>query len=168
MARIVVDAVRPRPDVLQLRYQASGLIGDLKFPKTKTPARTDGLWRHTCFEAFVRAGSDAGYSEFNLSPSGAWAAYRFGGYRDKITPIGDISTPAIEVRRSVDSIEFKAEFELAGAGLPVDQLWLVGLSAVIEETSGRLSYWALKHPAGEPDFHHVDCFAVELAPPLRP
>ena len=36
---------------------------------------------------------------------------------------------------------------------------------VIEEINGRKSYWALKHPAGKPDFHHPDCFALELPPP---
>jgi hypothetical protein len=40
--------------------------------------------------------------------------------------------------------------------------WRVGLSAVIEDTSGRKSYWALAHPPGKPDFHHEDCFAHEL------
>jgi hypothetical protein len=38
----------------------------------------------------------------------------------------------------------------------------VGLSAVVKETSGRQSYWALAHPSGKPDFHHSDCFALEV------
>jgi hypothetical protein len=46
--------------------------------------------------------------------------------------------------------------------LPSDAPWLLGLSAVIEEMNGRLSYWALAHPPGKPDFHHADCFALEL------
>jgi hypothetical protein len=41
----------------------------------------------------------------------------------------------------------------------------VALSAVIEEEGGMLSYWALKHPPGKPDFHHPDAFALELEPP---
>ena len=28
------------------------------------------------------------------------------------------------------------------------------MSAVIETDDGRLSYWALAHPAPQPDFHH--------------
>jgi hypothetical protein len=40
--------------------------------------------------------------------------------------------------------------------------WEVGLSAVIEAADGALSYWALRHPAGRPDFHHPDCFALDL------
>jgi hypothetical protein len=37
-----------------------------------------------------------------------------------------------------------------------------GLAAVIEETSGRRSFWALAHPPGKPDFHHADCFTLEV------
>ncbi len=44
--------------------------------------------------------------------------------------------------------------------------WKLALSAVIEETDGTKSYWALRHPPGAPDFHHPDCFALTLeAPP---
>ena len=42
--------------------------------------------------------------------------------------------------------------------------WRLGLSAVIEDTNGHKSYWALAHPPGKPDFHHADCFAYELSP----
>jgi hypothetical protein len=47
-------------------------------------------------------------------------------------------------------------------GLPGDAPWRLGLSAVIEEAGGGLSYWALAHPPGKADFHHSDCFALEL------
>jgi hypothetical protein len=39
----------------------------------------------------------------------------------------------------------------------------MGLSAVIEERDGMLSYWALRHAPGKPDFHRRDGFALELA-----
>ena len=38
----------------------------------------------------------------------------------------------------------------------------LGLAAVIEDKARVLSYWALKHPAEKPDFHHADSFVVEL------
>ena len=53
------------------------------------------------------------------------------------------------------------------AELWMGQPWRLGLSAVIEENSGRKSYWALKHPDGPPDFHRADCFTLEL-PAARP
>ena len=51
--------------------------------------RTDGLWRHTCFEAFIAAAVRPEYWEYNLSPSGAWAAYHFTGYRAGMEPLGE-------------------------------------------------------------------------------
>ena len=47
-------------------------------------------------------------------------------------------------------------------GCVADRRWRLGLSAVIEEADGTKSYWALAHPPGSPDFHHADCFVVEL------
>jgi hypothetical protein len=41
----------------------------------------------------------------------------------------------------------------------------IGLTAVVEDASGALSYWSLRHPAGRPDFHHADAFALRLEPP---
>jgi hypothetical protein len=38
----------------------------------------------------------------------------------------------------------------------------LGLAAVIEDKAQVLSYWALKHPAEKPDFHHADGFVIEL------
>ncbi len=58
---------------------------------------------------------------------------------------------------------------LLSAALEHATLWReinvqAGISAVIEETDGTKSYWALAHPPGKPDFHHADCFALELEP----
>jgi hypothetical protein len=41
-------------------------------------------------------------------------------------------------------------------------IWQLDLAAVIEERGGRISYWALAHPPGKPDFHHSDCFTLEF------
>lgn len=41
----------------------------------------------------------------------------------------------------------------------------IGLSAVIATKEGAISYWALAHPPGKPDFHHKDCFALKLGAP---
>jgi hypothetical protein len=41
----------------------------------------------------------------------------------------------------------------------------LALSVVVEETDGRLSYWAITHPAERPDFHHRDGFVLPLEHP---
>ena len=40
-----------------------------------------------------------------------------------------------------------------------------GLAAIIEETNGSLSYWALAHPSALPDFHHRLGFALQVGAP---
>lgn len=164
---IAAMAQRPRADVLTLRYRITGEIGGLMLPEPKPTARTDELWRHTCFEAFVRAGSNAGYFELNLAPSHQWAVYHFDGYRSGMLPVVNIAAPVIKARQYEGRFELDATIDLPQI-TSTEAKWRLGLSAVIEETDGRLSYWALAHPPGKPDFHHKDCFMLELAAPSSP
>jgi hypothetical protein len=78
----------------------------------------------------------------------------------------EIGAPYFDVQSNDAGFELQVALDLSN--LPLDGPWRLGLSAVIEEASGRLSYWALTHPPGKPDFHHSDCFALELPAPLRP
>ena len=125
----------------------------------------DELWRHTCFEAFVRASSGAEYYEFNFAPSTQWAAYRFSEYRSGMSVVAEAGAPSIEVQSGHNRCTLQASLKLDRlSALPRDTPWRLGLSAVVEDMSGCLSYWALTHPPGKPDFHHIDCFAHEFSP----
>ncbi len=167
--QIEVDVMRPRPGNLVLHYVVTGKTSDLSMPPVTAPARSDELWRHTCFEAFVRASPGAAYYEFNFAPSMQWAAYRFSGYRSGMSVASGISAPCVEVQSTGECYELQASLALDRLpGLPSDAAWRLGLSAVIEETSGRKSYWALAHPPGKADFHHSDCLAHELPAAVRP
>jgi hypothetical protein len=76
-----------------------------------------------------------------------------------------VSAPAIAVKTSSALFRLQASFELGQlSDLPRDARWRLGLSALIEDTSGSKSCWALAHPPGKPDFHHPDCFAHEFSP----
>ena len=143
---------------LALHYAVHGAIGELRLPAIAAPARTDGLWKNSCFEAFLRGAE--GYAEYNFSPSAQWAAYRFDGYRQGMRD-SDIAVPVIETAIAAARFDLRVAVEV-----PEDAIRL-GLAAVIEETSGRTSYWALAHPPGAPDFHHIDCFAIDLAAARR-
>jgi hypothetical protein len=44
----------------------------------------------------------------------------------------------------------------------------MSLAAVVEETDGTISYWALAHADGPPDFHHPACFRAQVPPPSGP
>lgn len=150
---------------LKITYALNGIVEQLRIPAERAAHPTDNLWQHTCFELFIGAKNDVEYYEFNFSPSGEWAAYEFRDYRDGGPIHGDGLDPKITVQRSAAALELSAKLRLNRlTGLQSGvYLWL-GLAAVIEDLSGSLSYWALKHPPGKPDFHHSDNFSLEIEP----
>lgn len=163
--QIEVEIACPRPDRLMLSYTVTGKMSEILMPPVTAAARGEELWRHTCFEAFVRASSSAEYYELNFAPSTQWAAYRFTAYRTGMCVATEITAVPIETQSRSDSCTLTAWLDLDRlSGLPRSTLWRLGLSAVIEDTSGEKSYWALAHPTGNPDFHHIDCFGHEFSP----
>jgi len=162
VTRLEADVARPSAGGLVLSYLVTGRIGDLRLPPAAAAARTDELWRHTCFEAFVRSSSGAVYYEFNFAPSTQWAAYRFNGYRSGMCAATEIGAPRIDVQSSPASYRLQAALDLAQMASLPGTAWQIGLAAVIEETNGDQSYWALAHPPGKEDFHHADGFALQV------
>ena len=148
-------AARTRQGQLALRYRIEGELGRLRIPPPRAPAPGERLWQHLCCEAFVAPAPVRAYREFNFSPSGEWGAFEFHGYREG-GPLS-VSDPGIAVRKDAQALELSASIEVEATKL------CVALCVVIEELDGKLSYWALRHPAPRPDFHHPDGFALELA-----
>lgn len=144
------------------------LEADPRYVRIPSPigdaGRADRLWAHTCFEAFVALAQTPRYIELNFSPSGQWAAYTFESYRQGMVPALD-AAPRLTLDGDAERLELQAEVRLSGLpGLrtsPQSSLRLA-LSTVVEDQEGRLSYWALRHPAGRPDFHHPDSFTLAL------
>ena len=156
---VEADIARPCPGSLILSFVVSGKISDLRMAPVVAATRADELWRHTCFEAFFGPSAGPGYYEFNFSPSTQWAVYQFSNYRSGMRVATEIDAPRIEVRSSAETYTLQATLEFDGLSSPLH----LGLAAVLEETNGRKSYWALAHPPGKADFHHADCFALELS-----
>jgi hypothetical protein len=149
-------------DVLVLHYRLSGNITALSIPAPAAALRTDELWRHTCCELFVTTSQADWYCEFNFSPSSAWAAYRFDGYRSGMQPL-ELLTPAITIEAS--AAQLLVTVRLALGSIPALQAareLRCALAAVTEEHAGARSFWALAHPSAQPDFHHPGSFALQL------
>ena len=155
-----VDYKRHRSGELDLRFVLRGDVSAVRMAPPSEPARADDLWRTTCFEVFVLCG-DGAYFEFNLSPSSEWAAYRLGGYRSGMVQ-ATIPKPRIYVQNEPRRLQLNAELRLSELPELAGRSWKVGVSAVVEDVSGAISYWALAHPPGKPDFHHPDSFVLEL------
>lgn len=155
VAGLTIEAqARRTGDVLSLEFLIVGPVEAVRWPQPAERIRTDGLWRTTCFEAFVR--TTGGYAEYNLSPSGAWAAYGFVGYRAGMHPL-DIPAPFVVTRAAQGAFSLTADVTL-----PHDATGMAGLSAVIEGLDGTIGYWALAHPSDKPDFHHPQSFLLDL------
>lgn len=144
---------------LALRYRLIGATRELRLPAAAAPEPADGLWAHTCCEAFVARAGTTAYREFNFSPSGQWAAYAFRDYRQREAGGVAPAAPGLALRRHAGRLELEAT--LGGAALPPGAGALeLGLAAVIEEAGGGLSYWALAHGPGRPDFHRRASFTL--------
>ena len=168
--RRVAARVEPAgTDSLRFRYV---LEADPKRVRVPPPAvnarRADKLWAHTCFEAFVGLPQSPRYLELNFSPSGEWAAYRFESYRAGMGPAALAADPRLELRRNGARLELQAEVRLSGTEVAGSRRLRLALSTVVEDGEGRLSYWALRHAPGRPDFHHPDSFSLALELPATP
>lgn len=155
----VVAGFSVRDGLLTLDYKLFGDIENIILPDQSPPSRTDELWRHTCFEAFISDGNN--YCEFNFSPSNQWAAYRFSKYRGAPIPV-DIHTPPIKCVTGAAPLHLYTELSLASLPLSGARPWRLGLSAVVETHRSGLSYWALRHEEGPPDFHRASCFTAQI------
>lgn len=151
------------PGGLAVNYRLTGDLDRLRVPAPReAPGCADGLWRHTCFELFVAPRETPDYLELNFSPSGEWAAYAFARYRKRV-PLDVEAAPRVAVEHAPGVL-------VLDAAVPLDRLapryaaapLRLGLAAVIEDRDGSLSYWALRHPAARPDFHHPDAFVLDL------
>lgn len=150
-------------DQLRLCYSLIGDLAQLKLPEPRPAVRADGIWRHTCFEAFIASSNGAEYWEFNFSPSGAWAAYHFRAYREGMAPLMKGSTPLTSMRIAGDTMDLEVTLDLSWLARSQPAVGLrAGFAAVIEDRAGVLAYWALAHSREKPDFHHADSFIAQL------
>ncbi len=158
VTRVTVEVTATDRDDVLLDFVIHG--GELVvLPSSIGAERVDGLWATTCFELFLKPEGGSDYFEFNFSPSCQWAAYVFDDYRCGRRNLHLAVDPHLESDPE-RSRELSVDVDLSN--LPDTPLGMA-LCAVIEETDGTKSYWALAHPPGPPDFHDPDCFTATLA-----
>jgi len=148
---------------LKLNFEVSGDLEQLKIPRFQKICPGDRLWEQTCFEVFVRSTSETAYNEFNFSPSGEWAAYAFDDYRAGMRPLEGLDVASLNTQTNSGRFRLALTMDLKTAhSLPANETWWMSISTVLEQKDGGKSYWALTHPSDTPDFHHSDCFVLEL------
>jgi hypothetical protein len=139
---------RTTQSAILLDFAIAGPVEQVLWPPPAAAQRQDDLWRSTCLEAFFQAPKTAGYWELNFSPSHAWAAYAFDGYRTGMRA-APMSQPTVDAKTAPNGLFLRAL-------LPVQALAPfagVAPTAVIETRDGEKSYWAPAHAKDTPDFH---------------
>src|SRR2546425_12889335 len=99
------------------RYALEGGSAGQRFPAPRRPRVAARLWQHTCCEIFIARNGLPGYHEYNLAPSGEWAAYAFARYRDGARLVDEKLDPRIGVRRSGEQLELDAFIPVDRAAL---------------------------------------------------
>ncbi|MBO9712830.1 DOMON-like domain-containing protein [Sphingomonas sp.] len=161
-AKIEIEAgIMLRPEGgWAVQYAVTGEVDAISLAaRAAAPERRDGLWQTSCFELFAGIPGEAEYQEFNLAPSGDWAAYGFTGYREAMHDL------ALDGPVTIARFQGKSSFVLiAELPLPFDGKTL-NFTTVIEEKDGTRSWWAAVHATETPDFHDRACMTIALPSP---
>jgi hypothetical protein len=145
--RAITAAITATPAGCDAEFRLEGHIPAIVVPAHAIPARSDNLWQTTCLEIFWQPLGGAAYTEFNLSPSGRWAAYDFASFREGMR---DAPVAAIAVACSRDETGLVLTASIAADLAAPAQ---VALNAIVEQADGAKQYWALAFPPGRPEFH---------------
>ena len=139
----------------EAEFRLDGDIGKIVLPPPGPSVRTDDLWKTTCFEVFWQPIGGTYYREFNLSPSGRWAAYDFDAFREGMR---DAPVDAIALSTSHSASDGSGELVLKASiasDLPAPAQ--VALNAIVEHSGGDLQFWALAFGPGKAEFHSEAC-----------
>lgn len=151
-----------RNNILRIHYVLTGKVEEIRLPSpSASPARRAELWKATCFEFFLAVKGLPQYWEFNISPSGDWNvysidAYRRVGFREEAR----IQKMPLDMQKAANVLVLDTFVDLHLI-VQDEQVLEIGITAVIQTKEGNETYWALVHPAPQPDFHWRPSFAVQ-------
>lgn len=153
--KAVTAAISATDRGCEAEFRLEGNIDNIVVPEPAPSLRTDDLWKTTCFEIFWQPIGAASYREFNLSPSGRWAAYDFDAFREGMR---DAPVEAIALSCSVGSANAMGELVLkANIASELPAPAQVALNAIVEHADGALQFWALAFGPGKAEFHSEAC-----------
>jgi len=145
--RAVTASITATPQGCETAFRLDGHIPAIIVPPHAATERMDDLWKTTCFEIFWQPLGGTAYREFNLSPSGRWAAYDFDSFREGMRD-APVDAIAIACVHDQHGLALKASIA-ADLSAPAQ----VALNAIVEHADGGKQYWALAFPPGKPEFH---------------
>jgi len=166
----ISGTVKRDGSALRVAYLLTGDLDKVVLPPLNSSTnRAEKLWEETCFEIFLGAGleraRDLLYREFNLSPSGAWNVLTLQGYRYATKEEPSFEALPFTVEQTDDGLSINADIDISSLVEGANPI-RVGISTVliVKDAEGKAqeTFWAIKHPASKPDFHHPSSFNLSL------
>lgn len=116
------------------------------------------LWEKTCFELFIKDAKDS-YIEFNFSPDFEWNCFFFEKKGDTLAEYKRMELVKFDILFSNEIVHVIVELQKK---MFPDHFFegklSAGITSVIKEKNGNLSYWALSHHDTKPNFHDFRSF----------
>lgn len=146
-------------DSVYISYKLQGALSSLDMG-TGTPkhARVIKLWEKTCFELFMKDANNS-YIEFNFSPDFEWNCFYFEKKGNPLAEYKRMELVKFDILFSNEVVHVIVE--LQKKMFPdhfFDGSLSMGITSVIKEKTGDLSYWALSHHDTRPNFHDFRSF----------
>ncbi len=151
-------------DSIFISYKLTGNLSSIDLGKdSPNHARVIKLWEKTCFELFIKNQKDS-YVEFNFSPEFEWNAFYFVKKGDSLTEYARIDAVKIDILASLEVFHLIVEIDKKKFpdGFFDGNELSAGITGVIKEKSGNLSYWALSHEDTRPNFHDFRSFRYKF------
>ena len=125
-------------------------------------ARVIKLWEKSCFELFIKTEKNQ-YMEFNFSPDFEWNAFYFEKKGDPLKEFEKMNSVKMDILLSLEVFHLIVEIDKKKfpEGFFQGEL-TAGVTSVIKNKKGGLSYWALSHADTRPNFHHFDSFKYKF------
>ena len=120
------------------------------------------LWEKSCFELFIKNKND-NYIEFNFSPEFEWDAFYFTKLGDEALEYEKVNSVDIDILLSMDVFHLLARIDKHK--FPenfFDGELSAGITSVIKDKKGVISYWALSHEDSRPNFHNFKTFKYKF------
>jgi hypothetical protein len=149
--RSITADITATPQGCEAEFRIDGMVSEIVVPPMAQSERMDHLWQTTCFEIFWQPIGGTYYREFNLSPSGRWAAYDFDAFREGMRD-APVNAIALACSQNTEGLVVRASIA-ADLASPAQ----VALNAIVEHPDGSKQFWALAFPPGQPEFHSEAC-----------
>ncbi len=148
-----------------LDYRIRGDIDRPRLPPQAASKFQDLLWSKPAWKRSSASPTATPTSNSTSRPRASGRCIDSKPIGKDVTSLNPLPPPRVIVRRHGEELEADIDIHLGAIpGLTAAEIkgreLRLAVSAVMQSDQGVISYWALAHPPGKPDFHHRDGFAL--------